>query len=115
MLSSAVGAASVALMLWAPSAALFAPVVAACEVSTGERSPLPAAAAWVCAVGVLGGGLPLAAALSMALIAAIEKAVPDAYEKVAIAAVQLVLALLAVFGVGTTLAAMGALPSLLAP
>ncbi len=59
--------------------------------------------------------MPLAAAIGMALIAWIEKTVPDAYDKVAISAIQLVLAILAVFGVGTTLAAMNVLPSLLAP
>ena len=57
----------------------------------------------------------VAIAAAMTLIAFIEKAVPDMYAAVAIAAIQLVLAILAVFGIGQTLAAMGALPALLAP
>jgi hypothetical protein len=59
--------------------------------------------------------LPLATAAAMALIAWIQNAIPDMYERVAIAALQLVLAILAVYGIGSTLAAMGAMPSLLAP
>ena len=57
----------------------------------------------------------VAAAAAIMLVQLIEKAVPDMYEKVAIAALQLILAVLAVFGIGTTLAVMGKLPSLLAP
>lgn len=59
--------------------------------------------------------IPLALAIAMAVIAWIEKVVPDLYASVAIAALQLVLAILAVFGVGTALAAMGSLPALLSP
>jgi len=56
---------------------------------------------------------PLALALAATVISGIEKAVPDAYGKVAIAALQLLLAILAVFGVGAELSAMGVLPALL--
>ena len=58
---------------------------------------------------------PLASAIAMALIAAFEKAVPDAYASVAIAAVQLLLALVAVFTGISTLAAHGLVTPLLAP
>lgn len=56
---------------------------------------------------------PLSLALAAAVISYVERIVPDAYGRVAIAALQLVLAVLAVFGVGVELAAMGVLPSLL--
>jgi len=57
--------------------------------------------------------MPLASGLALALIAWIQKVVPDLYEKVAIAALELVLAILAIYGIGVALAAK--LPSLLAP
>ncbi len=57
----------------------------------------------------------IAIAAAMTLINYIQKAVPDAYEQVAIKAIEFVLALLMFFGIGQTLAAMGALPALLAP
>ena len=56
---------------------------------------------------------PAAVIIAMALIGWIEKAVPDAFGAVAVLAVQLVLALLAVYGIGEGLAAMGAMPALL--
>jgi hypothetical protein len=56
---------------------------------------------------------PLSLALAAAVISYVERIVPDAYGRVAIAALQLVLAVLAVFGIGAELAAMGALPALL--
>lgn len=56
---------------------------------------------------------PLSLALAAALIGVIEKAIPDSYAKVAIIAIELVLAILAMFGIGATLAAQGVLPSLL--
>ena len=56
---------------------------------------------------------PLSLSLAIAVISTIEKAVPDMYGRVAIAALQLVLAVLAMFGIGVELAAMGVLPSLL--
>jgi len=59
--------------------------------------------------------VPLAASIALAVLAAIEKAIPDIYETVAIAALKLVLAVLAVFGVGLQLAAQGVLPGLLIP
>ena len=56
---------------------------------------------------------PLSLALAAALIGLVEKAVPDAYARVAVIAIQLVLAVLAVFGIGAELAAQGVLPALL--
>jgi hypothetical protein len=56
---------------------------------------------------------PLALSLAIAVISTIERVVPDAYGRIAVAALQLVLAVLAMFGIGAELAAMGALPSLL--
>lgn len=56
---------------------------------------------------------PLSLALAAALIGLVEKAIPDAYAKVAVIAIQLVLAVLAMFGIGQTLAALGMLPALL--
>ena len=56
---------------------------------------------------------PLSLALAAALIAVIEKAIPDAYARVAVIAIQLVLAILAMFGIGAVLAAHGVLPALL--
>lgn len=46
---------------------------------------------------------PLALAIAAALIGWIESAVPDAYAQVAVIALQLILAVLALFGIGTTL------------
>lgn len=57
--------------------------------------------------------VPITQAIAAALIALIEKSVPDAYAPVAIKALELVLLVLAAFGVGATLAAQGALPALL--
>ena len=57
--------------------------------------------------------MPIALALAAALIGWLERIIPDAWGSVATIAIQLVLALLALFGVGQTLTAMGALPSLL--
>jgi hypothetical protein len=51
---------------------------------------------------------PLALAIAAALIGALEAAVPDAYAGVAVAAIQLVLVILALFGVGTALKERGA-------
>lgn len=51
---------------------------------------------------------PLALAIAAALITALEAAVPDAYAGVAIAAIQLILVILALFGVGTALRKRGA-------
>lgn len=56
---------------------------------------------------------PAAVIIAMALIGWIEKAVPDAFGKVAVLAVQLILALLAVYGIGAQLTAMQVLPALL--
>jgi len=56
---------------------------------------------------------PAAVIIAGALITWIEKSVPDMYGKAAVFAVQLVLALLAVWGIGEGLAAMGAMPTLL--
>lgn len=56
---------------------------------------------------------PLSLALAAALIGVIEKAIPDAFAKVAVIAIELLLAILAMFGVGATLAAQGVLPALL--
>jgi len=59
--------------------------------------------------------IQIAIGAAMALIAYIQNVVPDMYENVVIAALQLVLAILAVFGIGTTLAAMQVLPPLISP
>jgi hypothetical protein len=58
---------------------------------------------------------PIAISVSIALIAWIQNAIPDAFGAVAIKAAELILALLAVYGVGVELAARGALPALLSP
>lgn len=57
--------------------------------------------------------LPIALALAAALIGWLERIIPDAWGTVAVLAIQVVLALLAMIGVGQALAAQGALPSLL--
>jgi hypothetical protein len=49
----------------------------------------------------------------VALIGWFENWVPDAWGKVAVTAVQLVLAILSVIGIGQQLAVMGLLPALL--
>jgi len=46
---------------------------------------------------------PLALAISAALIGALENAIPDAFGTIAVIGIQLVLALLALFGVGGVL------------
>lgn len=50
---------------------------------------------------------PIALAFAAYLIGLIEKWVPDAYGNIAVIAIQLVLAILAAFGVGSVLAAHG--------
>ena len=57
--------------------------------------------------------MPLALALSVVVIEAIEKAVPDAYGPIAVKVLELVLLVLSAFGWGTQLAAMGKLPAFL--
>jgi hypothetical protein len=57
--------------------------------------------------------VPLASALGAALITWVENILPDAYPEASLLAVQLALAILAAYGIGVTLAAQGALPSLL--
>lgn len=57
--------------------------------------------------------IPLASGLAAALIGWIEKVLPDAYPEASILAVQLLLAILAAFGIGLTLTAQGTLPALL--
>lgn len=56
---------------------------------------------------------PLAQSLAIAFIAWLQNILPDAYPQVAVLAIELLLAVLAIFGIGATLAAMGALPALL--
>jgi hypothetical protein len=56
---------------------------------------------------------PVSLAIAAALIAALEKALPDAYPQIAITALQLILLVLAAFGVGVELSAQGTLPALL--
>lgn len=50
---------------------------------------------------------PIALAIAAALIGAFEQAIPDAYAQVAIVGVQLLLAILALFGVGKQLGKQG--------
>lgn len=57
--------------------------------------------------------IPIAMALAAALIGWLEQIIPDAWGTVAVYAIQFVLALLAMIGVGQTLVAQGALPALL--
>lgn len=57
--------------------------------------------------------MQLAFGLSAIIVAALEKAIPDAYGPVAVKVIEAVLLLLAMFGVGNQLAAMGLLPALL--
>lgn len=56
---------------------------------------------------------PIGMAIAAALIGWFQKAIPDAWGTVAVFAVQLVLAILAVLGIGQTLATQGVLPLLL--
>lgn len=56
---------------------------------------------------------PIALAVAAAMIGWFERIIPDAWGAVAVYAVQLVLAILAVLGIGQQLAAQGLLPALL--
>jgi len=56
---------------------------------------------------------PAALALAGLLVAKIEEWLPTGYDEIAIKAIELILLVLAVFGVGAELTAQGALPALL--
>ena len=59
--------------------------------------------------------VPIASAVALALIAWLERMIPDAYGQVAIYALELVLALVAVFTGIQVAAAQGVMPALLMP